>query len=271
MNIPSFSSGTIETVSKLIGELYTGSQLNRILAEVGISQYDPGAPTTKWTRIAHAVERQQARQRDGRPLIKLLSVTFDPRNLLTVKTECDINAARDDVNAVMSLDGLFVSDDGKIRRVTKTNTISEARRRSEQFRAFLLERGAHQEVLKHCRPELLREDYYEAAFESIKGLAERLRLITGIDLDARKLAQAVFGGNDPRLKINQLQSVTDRNEQTGTQLLAEGVFSAFRNPASHETRLKWKISEQDALDIMGLVSLIHRRVDNAEHLQHLGL
>ncbi|AMO89082.1 hypothetical protein WM42_1352 [Corynebacterium simulans] len=91
-----------------------------------------------------------------------------------------------------------------------------------------------------------------------------------MDLDARKLAQSVFGGDNPRLKINQLNSSTDRNEQTGTQLLAEG-FSAFRTPAALEIQLKWHISEQDALDIMGLVSLIHRRVDNAEHLQNLGI
>lgn len=92
-----------------------------------------------------------------------------------------------------------------------------------------------------------------------------------MDLDARKLAQSVFGSDNPRLKINQLHSSTDRNEPTGIQLLAEGVFSAFRTPAAHEIRLKWHISEQDALDIMGLISLIHRRVDNAEHLQNLGI
>ncbi|QQU94122.1 TIGR02391 family protein [Corynebacterium aurimucosum] len=64
-----------------------------------------------------------------------------------------------------------------------------------------------------------------------------------MDLDARKLAQSVFGRGNPRLKINQLKRSTDRNEQTGTQLLAEGVVSAFRNPAAHETRLNWHISE----------------------------
>jgi len=88
----------------------------------------------------------------------------------------------------MSFDGLFVSEEGKVRWITKINTLSEAKLRSEQFRTLLLERDAHEQVLRHCRPELLKEDYYEAAFESIKGLAARLRLITGMDLDARKLA-----------------------------------------------------------------------------------
>ncbi|WP_428847474.1 TIGR02391 family protein [Mycolicibacterium cosmeticum] len=34
-------------------------------------------------------------------------------------------------------------------------------------------------------------------------------------------------------------------------LLAEGVFAAFRNPAVHEPKLVWEVSEQDALDVLG--------------------
>ncbi|MCG7447627.1 TIGR02391 family protein [Corynebacterium aurimucosum] len=151
--------------------------MNKVLAETGISRYDLGGSTTKWARIAHAVEQQQASQNDGRPLVKLSSVAFDPRNLLPVKTGCGINVARGEVNIIMSFDGLFVSEEGKARWITKTNTLSEAKLRSEQFRTLLLGRDAHEQVLRHCRPELLKEDYYEAAFESIKGLAERLRLL----------------------------------------------------------------------------------------------
>ena len=125
------------------------SKFNRVLAETGISRYDLGGSTTKWARIANAVEQQQASQNDGRPLVKLLSVAFDPRNLLTVKTGCDINVARGAVNAIMPFDGLFVSEEGKIRWITKTNTLSEAKLRSEQLHTLLLERGAHEQVLRH--------------------------------------------------------------------------------------------------------------------------
>jgi hypothetical protein len=40
--------------------------------------------------------------------------------------------------------------------------------------------------------------------------------------------------------------------------MAEGVFAAFRNPAAHEPRLVWEVSEQDALDVVGTLSMIHR-------------
>ena len=171
----------------------------------------------------------------------------------------------------MSLDGFEVLDDGTVITVPKAATIDEAMQRSDQLREYLRRRGAHEEVLKHCRPELLRDDYYEATFESIKGLGDRLRKLTGEDLDGRELVQNVFGRKNLKVKLNEGKTQTERNEQEGTKLLAEGLFAAFRNPAAHETRLEWHISEQDALDIMGLVSLIHRRIDNAEVLQNENL
>ena len=87
--------------------------MNRVLAETGISRYDVGGSTTNLARIVHAVEQQQASQNDGRSLVKLLSIAFDPRNLLTVKTGCGINVTRGEVNIIMSFDGLFVSEEGK--------------------------------------------------------------------------------------------------------------------------------------------------------------
>ncbi|WP_079656079.1 TIGR02391 family protein [Mycobacteroides abscessus] len=51
--------------------------------------------------------------------------------------------------------------------------------------------------------------------------------------------------------------------QRGIAQLAKGTFAAFRNPAGHEPRLKWSMTEQDALDVMGTLSMIHRRLDTA--------
>ena len=52
--VPPFPAGTVEGVAKVIGELYSGSELTRVLAEVPLKD-DPGEGNTKWRRIAHAV------------------------------------------------------------------------------------------------------------------------------------------------------------------------------------------------------------------------
>ena len=41
------------------------------------------------------------------------------------------------------------------------------------------------------------------------------------------------------------------------------MLSAFRNPAGHEPKVTWHVSETDALDLLSTLSLIHRRLDEA--------
>ena len=48
--ISAFPLGTIEGVSKIIGDLYSGTELTRITAEVPLRS-DPGEGHTKWRRL----------------------------------------------------------------------------------------------------------------------------------------------------------------------------------------------------------------------------
>jgi uncharacterized protein (TIGR02391 family) len=45
--------------------------------------------------------------------------------------------------------------------------------------------------------------------------------------------------------------------------LMKGLAGAFRNPTAHEAKITWPISEQEALDILAFVSMLHRRLDTA--------
>jgi uncharacterized protein (TIGR02391 family) len=67
----------------------------------------------------------------------------------------------------------------------------------------------------------------------------------------------------PLLAFNSLQTDTERNEQNGMINLMKGMFSAFRNPTAHAAKISWTITEQDALDLLTLASLLHRRIDSA--------
>jgi uncharacterized protein (TIGR02391 family) len=73
-----------------------------------------------------------------------------------------------------------------------------------------------------------------------------------------------MGGQDPKLRINKGVTKTERDEQLGVANLTKGLFSAFRNPAAHEPRITWAMTEQDALDVLATLSLIHRRLDPSE-------
>ncbi len=44
----------------------------------------------------------------------------------------------------------------------------------------------------------------------------------------------------------------------------EGLFSTFRNQAAHAPKVAWATSRSDALDMLTLASMLHRRLDKAD-------
>jgi uncharacterized protein (TIGR02391 family) len=258
--IAPFGHGSIENIARIIGEMYTGPELTRILASVGMP--DPlGGGQTKWKRLAASMQEQQYSQGDGRPVLAVIIAAMKPEMVWDRQAKALV--ARDELTQVLSLSGYRVRTNGTIGPAKRAATASEASARSERLRMLLEERRAHPEVIRHCREELLRTDHYEAVFEAVKGLGARLREKSGLDEDGRPLVQAALGGKSPRVLLTACTTVTERNEQQGVALLAEGIFAAFRNPAAHEPRLVWEVSEQDALDVLGTLSVIHRRLDGA--------
>ena len=257
-SIPLFAQGTIEGAAKAIGELYSGSELTRVLDEARL-RGDPGEGHTKWRRLALVVANHQARYGTGKALVALIGVALSPERTFDRAELAAVT--RDHLNQMLSLAGLKVLDDGRVARTAKARTVSEAQARTEHLRELLTQRGAHERVLAYCRPELLREDYYEAVFEAIKGLGSRLRDMGGTDADGPKLVESTLEGVDPLIRLNTRATQTQRDEQRGVALLMKGIFAAFRNPAAHEPRIEWSMSEQDALDVLGTLSMVHRRLD----------
>ncbi len=69
--------------------------------------------------------------------------------------------------------------------------------------------------------------------------------------------------NARMLAINTLRTDTEQSKQEGFANLLKGMFGTFRNPTGHAAKITWKIDEQDALDLLSLVSYMHRRLDAA--------
>jgi hypothetical protein len=45
--------------------------------------------------------------------------------------------------------------------------------------------------------------------------------------------------------------------------LCKGLMRAIRNPEAHEPELDWPINQQDALDILSLISFLYRKIESA--------
>jgi uncharacterized protein (TIGR02391 family) len=118
-------------------------------------------------------------------------------------------------------------------------------------------------VLKFCREELLQDNYFHAVFEATKSIADKIREKAGLVIDGAELVDKAFSVGKPLLAINTLQTETEQSEQKGFANLLKGVFGTFRNVAAHAPKIKWPIDEQDALDLLTMVSYVHRRLDRA--------
>lgn len=81
--------------------------------------------------------------------------------------------------------------------------------------------------------------------------------------DGAELIDIALNIESPYIVINSLRTDTEKSEQRGFINLLKGTFGVFRNVTSHASKIKWPILEEEALDLMTLVSLIHKKLDKS--------
>jgi uncharacterized protein (TIGR02391 family) len=77
-------------------------------------------------------------------------------------------------------------------------------------------------------------DYTATILDAIHFLGQLIRERSGLESDGQALVGAAFGGANPVLKVNQLQTESDWNVQRGIESLLRGLYQAIRNPRSHQ-------------------------------------
>jgi uncharacterized protein (TIGR02391 family) len=157
-----------------------------------------------------------------------------------------------------------------LRRTPRASDLDEALARANRFQAALMQRNVHADVLEYCRAEIFQKNYFHAVLEAMKSLTARIRDLSGLTSDGAELTDQAFalGRNDaPLLAISPLDSETLRGEQRGFANLLKGLYGTIRNPVAHEPKIEWDMTEQDALDILTVVSLVHRKLDKTQRFR----
>lgn len=257
-----FSASNLEAVCKVIAETSNGlkgDEIAYILSDMKLE--DVGLGMTKWKRLYNALAAAQNKHQVGNHLVMFINRAMAPARYVSQPDLFDWR--RDNLNVALSFSGLTIREDGKIARSTKESTISGARARAAKLKSILEQRGAHVEIFKYCSAELIDENYFHAVFEAIKGFAQRIRDLSGLQTDGAELIQQAFSVKAPVIAINSLKTESEQSEQKGIASLATGLFSAVRNPTAHSPRTHWAMPEQDALEILGMLSFLHRKLDTA--------
>jgi uncharacterized protein (TIGR02391 family) len=170
---------------------------------------------------------------------------------------------RANLNRALAFAGLAVEESGKLVSAEKVETLTEAQRRADDLRIDLELRKVHADVLKFCREELLKDNYFHAVLEATKSVADKLRSKTGLSSDGATLIDHALGGDKPILAINALLTDSEKSEQRGFTNLVKGMFGMFRNTTAHAPKITWAIQKDDAEEVFTLLSLVHKRIDAA--------
>lgn len=257
-NVPPLTEGAIEAIAKLIGDNATGSDIDRVLADRGL--VDDSGLSTKWKRLHSVFLRSQKTYHSANQVLDFVQAYFTPARF--VRRPLEFETLRQELNTILVLCGLEFGADGQVRELESARTLDEAQRRVRTIRAKFQGRAIHPEVLKYCSAELMQDNYFHAVFEATKGLAQRIRDMSGVQSDGVALIDRVFSIDRPLLAINALRTETEITQHKGFAALLKGCFAAVRNPLAHEPKILWD-GEDDAADYLSLVSLLHRKLDNA--------
>lgn len=263
--IPTLQEPTLQALCDVLGATDTGlsgSQIGRYLGECRIA--DPLPSTTKRHRLFQALREKQVQDGCANNVLHFITHAMSP--VRYVENRDHFENERGKINAVLAFCGLSLTETGQLSQVQAVHTLNEAARRAGVLRRALAERRVHPDVITFCRAELLVDDYFHAVFEATKSVADKLRNKASLTADGSKLVDEALGiGKEghPRLAFNSLSTESERSEHLGLMNLIKGVFGAFRNTTAHVPRIHWSISEQDALDVLTTLSLIHRRLDGA--------
>ncbi len=106
-----------------------------------------------------------------------------------------------------------------------------------------------------------QRNYSAAIKDSIYFLSDLIREKSGLEGDGVSLIGRVFGGKNPKLKINRLRTDSEKDEQKGIEQILRGIYQGIRNPRSHG---KWIDSEENADAIIIFIDYLLKTIDKSK-------
>lgn len=106
-----------------------------------------------------------------------------------------------------------------------------------------------------------KRNFSGAILDAFYFLSELLRNKSATEGDGASLIGQAFGGAVPKIKLNRLQTESERNVQRGMEQLLRGLYQCIRNPRSHD---KVADSEDDAQVLILFVGYLIGQIDRAK-------
>ena len=268
-----FTEQNLHNISAIIADTNRGltkSELERHLRESRITlvsdesynngiYYKVGLNKRDWLYNCLATEINTTHSFNK--VVKFIEIVMNPINYTKLEKREKYQFILEELNKILLLLGYEIDSFGKLTEIVKANNLDEVDRRVNSLKKKLYDRNIHSEVTKYCINDYLREDYFDTVFEATKGLAERVREISGLNSDGNELFQNAFATKNPYIILNMLATDSEKNEYNGLKELLIALFHLVRNPMAHTPKINWKQNENEALDILTIISFAHKYLD----------
>ena len=120
------------------------------------------------------------------------------------------------------------------------------------------ERNIHPDISKVSLQLFDNGHYSQATFEAFKYLDLYVKRLSRVNESGFKLMMTAFAEANPKIKLTDLVTASDIDEQSGFKFIFAGVMSAIRNPRGHEITTD---PIHRCLDHLSLASVLLRRIE----------
>ena len=120
------------------------------------------------------------------------------------------------------------------------------------------ERNIHPEIAEVSAKLFDDGHYAQSTFEAFKYIDNQVKAISGIEDTGFSLMMTAFNETGPRIKLTNLITMSDKDEQKGFRHIFAGSMSGIRNPRGHDNR----VDPIDlCLDCLSVASVLLRRLE----------
>ena len=170
------------------------SSCNQLESTIGLSKRD-------W--LYNCLITEINKSRSFSKVFSFLQAALNPASYTSTDSRQKYRYLFEETNKILLFAGLSIDQSGRLAEASQAQTLTEVDQRVNRLKKALYDRAIHSEVQKYCVEDYLRADYYDAVFEAAKGLAERVRQISGLTTDGGTLFQTAFSKNDPYIILMQ--------------------------------------------------------------------
>lgn len=148
------------------------------------------------------------------------------------------------------------------RVVRRARTFTEARSEPAGGSHPFDERNIHSKIQGIAKKLFDDGHYAPATFEVYKLVDKEVAELANVNESGVKLMMKAFSEQTPLIKLTDMTTTSEKDEQEGYKFIFSGSIMAIRNPRGHEYGMQ--DSPTDCLDHLSLASMLLRRLERVK-------